>query len=357
MNESDRWEQGSEFHLLTGKTDADVKTPWGKRGMLYGSGRDAMRAVLLHGMAKLGWKRLWFPSFFCQEVLRSLIATGIDIKNYPYCPIDSKPGFVTDKVRIGDVLLRMNYFGQSSRMLQDDAEKTTIAIIEDHSHDPFSPCAYQSKADWCIASLRKTLPVPDGGVLWSPTKQRMPHEAPITEERAKGSLEKFTAMVLKGLYIEGNSVDKEGFRGLSISGESHIASGEISAMPVWTRNLMRCLPIDEWRKQKIKNHSAFTKVLSGIEWVRVLGHDKDGVAPFAAILLFDKEARRERVRSKLIENRVYPAVHWPMDEPALPNVPREHIELSHKIMTVHCDMRYSTTDMEKVASLIITYGN
>jgi hypothetical protein len=40
-------------------------------------------------------------------------------------------------------------------------------LVEDHSHDPFSPWAVGSSADYAFCSLRKTLPVPDGGLLWS----------------------------------------------------------------------------------------------------------------------------------------------------------------------------------------------
>lgn len=59
----------------------------------------------------------------------------------------------------------MNYFGlRTSRSNQS----LPIPVIEDHSHDLLGRWPLYSDADWCIASIRKTLPTIEGGMVWSP---------------------------------------------------------------------------------------------------------------------------------------------------------------------------------------------
>ena len=44
-------------------------------------------------------------------------------------------------------------------------EHPSIVLIEDHIHDPLSDWSQSSNADYAVASLRKTLPVPIGAML------------------------------------------------------------------------------------------------------------------------------------------------------------------------------------------------
>jgi hypothetical protein len=76
----------------------------------------------------------------------------------------------------------MNYFGL--RTPPDLELPEGVEVLEDHSHDPVSAWAEQSSADFCLASLRKTLPINDGGALWSPVGHRLP---PAPPDRAAAS--------------------------------------------------------------------------------------------------------------------------------------------------------------------------
>ena len=72
-------------------------------------------------------------------------------------------------------------------------------------------------------------------------------------------------------------------------------------------------------------------------------------APFAATLLFDSAQLRERVRTALIAERIYAAVLWPLEAPVVTGIPAEHVELSRRLLTLHCDFRYNLHDMARVA--------
>jgi hypothetical protein len=351
-----RWEHGSEFHWPSVLPTAVVANSWPEAACFWASGRDAFRALLLHGQRTRDWRRLWIPAYFCQEVAEAMQVTGITLTAYPDGPQFAEP--VTDNLDFqpGDVVLRVNFFGL--RVLPSVATLRTqqVETIDDHTHDPWSTSALQSDADWCLASLRKTLPVPDGGMLWSPVGHALPASAQLTAERRLASLEKLAAMLLKDLYLRGQPVEKQTFRQLALSGEAHIAAGEISDMPDWTRSLLAMFPVDDWRAIRRRNFEITAQALTDLPWLKVLQPAVVQACPFSAVLLVDSKPRRSFMRQKLIEAQVYPAVLWPLDVPIVVGVGEEFQDFSARMLSLHCDMRYSEADMLRVAELIKQFG-
>ncbi|UCG42174.1 MAG: hypothetical protein JSU73_09880 [candidate division WOR-3 bacterium] len=320
--------------------------------MLFGTARDALRGLLADGSTRRCWRRLWIPSYFCQDVVASLRSTGIVLVTYTD---DPENPLTVGNARFlpGDALLVVNYFGLRGMPSYDRLLPDTVAIIEDHTHDPWSVWAINSEADWCVASLRKTLPVPDGAVLWSPVGHPLFSEPALTVDRRAASLEKLAAMALKALYLEGLLGDKEFFRRLAISGEGRIASGDVSGITEWTRALLRTFPTGTWRERRRENHRVLLSAIGGIPWATVLRpQDAVDVCPFSGIVLFDSAERRDHVRECLMASRVYPTILWPLESLALPGIPPENVDFSRRMLSIHCDMRYSRADMLRVAEMI-----
>jgi hypothetical protein len=352
----DRWEFGSEFHWMPTPRRASEETPWSEAGNLYGSGRDALRALLAWGRSERGWRRVWVPSYYCQDVVAVIPPTGVEAAVYRDGPLDAGVGPGPLETGPGDVLLRVNYFGLRAGPPKP-AGPMRCEVIEDHSHDPWSGWAWRSDADWCFASLRKTLPVPDGGALWSPAGHPLPPAAPPTSERRSASAEKWAAMALKRFYLSGRPVEKEAFRRLAVDGERRIASGAVSGMPARTKDRVTAFPISAWRRRRKHNHKLMTGSLHGLDWLTVLrAGPGTGASPFSAVLVFESEALRSHVRRRLIEARVYPAVLWPLDEPVLDGIPEGQRDLSRRLLSIPCDMRYDEPDVLRVGSLIRRSG-
>ena len=357
MLSNDRWENGSFFHWLAYQNTVVTPSPWSRNGIYFGSARDAFRSLLEYGRTERGWKRFWVPSYFCQEVVTTFISTGIEVCLYADGPEDDEPGFDEIDSKPGDVLLRTNFFGLRDSLKSNAINRDQVEIIEDHTHDPWSDCAWESDADWCIVSIRKVLPVPDGGLLWSPREHNLPKTPVSTNEHQTACLEKLAAMVLKGLYLDGHPIEKEKFRALDISGESKMSTDTISAMSECTKSLLDCFPIKEWRDQRRINHTALSKALEGISGLRVLQPtDNEKTCPFSVIIVFDSMQQREYVRQKLISNKIYPAVLWPLEKNTNNTIHQKYIEFSRNMISVHCDMRYNSQDMAIVASLIREYS-
>lgn len=353
-----RWEQGSEFHWLDYQSDGKEATPWSDEGLYFGTGRDAFRALLYHGMSARRWRRLWIPSYFCQEVVSSLASTGIETAVYPDSPMMSMPDIEQICTRPGDVILIVNFFGLRGTPGQAVVGRHGVEIIEDHTHDPSSHWAMTSSADWCVVSLRKTLPIPDGAVLWSPSGHTMPPAIAPTGDHAKASLEKLAAMTLKALYLNAHAVKKDDFRRLAVAAEERIGTGIVSGMFGWTRSILPTFPVSRWRQHRRRNHEALCNALSGISWLTALKPKVDqDMCPYSGVLLLDTAGRREYLRQRLIDLRIYTAVLWPLDEPAIEGIPQEHVDTSRRMISVYCDMRYDEHDMEYVASLIADIGS
>ena len=333
----DRWELGSDFHLMS-ETGSGL-LPWATRPhSLWGSGRDAIRALFDWGREEHGWRSLLVPSYFCQEVVGS-IARSVPVRSYPWGPLTG-PYIVSSRVR--DVVLVPALFGARPSVSVDGPAMT----IEDHSHDLLAPWVKESRADYAIASLRKTLPLPDGGVIWSPKDRSVPSEEPLTGQHASSALLRLSAMILKRDYLLGEMVAKPAFRDMSVAGERTIASGPPSGISAFSRERLHTVPAQEWRARRARNLEVLRARLRSVDAFEILD------IPFALMLLFSHAEERDRVRKRLIDMDVYPSVLWSLDDPAVEGIPDEHIDLSHRILAIACDQRYSVTDMERVASVV-----
>lgn len=358
QTKSQYWEQGSDFHWLTYQKAIPKTLPWTNECIWGGSGRDLFRLLLKHGMHTHGWRRLWIPAYFCKDVTRSILTSGIDIAVYPHGPEDTDSPLEKIDFLPYDVLLLVNFFGISKKIQYRGDQRKIIAIIEDHTHDPWSNWAYTSNADWCIASLRKVLPLPDGGVLWSPLHHQLPSEVSVTNKRRNASLKKIAGMSLKALYINGHCIEKKVFRDLLTSGEEDVASGKISGMSDWAKNMLPAFPIDRWREKRRINHRCICNKLSGLPWLSVLREENnEDSCPFSAVLIFDTAERRNFVYEKLIQSRIYPAILWPLERPVINGTPERYVDLSRRILSIHCDMRYNESDMIYVGKQIRQFGN
>ncbi|MBW1917917.1 MAG: hypothetical protein JRI57_07840 [Deltaproteobacteria bacterium] len=360
MTLAKNWEHGSHFHLLTSWPSTVSPMPWGDNHSLYGSGRQALRALMEYGRANRGWRRLWVPSYFCQACIFCFTPL-MEVKLYPDHPWESGPQLDKIEPKPGDVLFVTNLFGLRAKPDMGALDRSQMEVVEDHFHDPCSKWAWTSDADWCVVHLRKTLPVPDGGLLWSPAGHPLPPALPVTPEHQVVALEKLAAMALKTLYLEDYPIEKDNFRGLAVSGEDSLrtgcAIGKVSGMTSWSANVFPTFPIEIWRERRRRNHGIVSAGLADLPWVKVLQPVTDAdTCPYAAILVVDSPERRSHLSQKLIAARIYPTILWPFEESATKEIPQVDIDFSQRMLTIHCDLRYTEADMEYVIALIRKYG-
>ncbi len=345
-----RWEYGSEFHWPSfhGQPRAPIVPA---DALMFASGRDAFAALIQHGCQQRGWRRWFMPTYFCPDVAAAIAATGLEVVRYddsPRWPVPVQPAV---PFRTGDVFLLVNYFGLRGQQAAGAVDLGVAELVEDHTHDPWSDWARSSGAAYCLASLRKTLPIPDGAALWSPGGHSLPSRAAVTAIRDSASQKKLAAMLLKRLYLQGEFADKPVFRRLQVEGEGGLAAGPVSGASRVAEQLLPVLPWDDWRMRRAENYGTLRQALENVAGTRVLGPAGAGSCPLALILECQTKELRERIRTGLIAAAMYPAVHWPIESQgceALQSAER----LSQRLLTLPCDFRYGSADLMRVVEVV-----
>ena len=336
-------EFGSDFHCLrTLNQEGSSIRDYFSNATFYASGRHPIIDLYRQN----AWKCLWVPEYFCYEVLASLEREGVKLRFYPDYPLandrDILRGIHFEK---GDALLRVNYFGLRSWRTN---QGVPVPVIEDHTHDLIGEWAANSDADWCIASLRKTIPLAEGGILWSPKGLKLKHEPDLTQENENLASRRWNAMRKKALYLDDKIADKNEFRIDMLSTEEEIEKLRISKIDKESADYLNGFDIDLWYRQKIANREIFKGIVDQIGGVKILEPENSGCNPFSLTMLFDTGEERDSYRVRLIERNVYPAVLWNIPE----NQSQVARNFSGRMLSIHCDARYSIEDMVKLRSII-----
>jgi hypothetical protein len=311
-----------------------------------------MRALIATGMRARGWRRWFVPTYFCEEVTAAIAGAGIEVVRYEDSPLLPAPPPLRKKPRPGDALLLVNYFGLREAGAADALDYAPADLIEDHTHDPWSRWALRSHAHYCIASLRKTLPIPGAGAVWSPQGLPLPDPVLPTRVRHDAMLMKLGAMMIKALYLEGHAVSKESYRALQLGGEERIASGDIAGLdPLMTR-VLTGLPWDSWRRQRRANHAVLARALRDAPGIEVLPASTDeGSCPFTVVATFADRALRDSLQTGLLAAAVYPSVLWPISAKGRPEL-AQAAGLAERMLALPCDFRYDSADVLRVAARV-----
>ena len=342
-------EFGSDFHYI--QPQGEVKNTlydFFPKANLYADGRQAL-IDLYHSQ---GWKRLWMPEYFCYDVIESLKHAGLDIRFYADYPGYGEDNKTLEAIqrngyfRPTDAVFRVNYFG--TRSYRNSERLSVAAIVEDHTHDLIGGWARFSTADWCIASLRKTLPLPEGGILWSPKDLPLPEEPAPYEENEKIAVIRWEAMKLKERYLAGEPVEKAAFRAGYVNTEEFFDTAPVCALDEQSKEYLRNFDIRNWYEQKRENWRLLKDIKK--DGLRVSYTENPACYPFSLVLLFDFIDDRERVRKALIDKQVYPAVLWNVPSPT----EGEIFKISRGMLSIHCDGRYNSDDIRQLKSIIET---
>ena len=335
-------EFGSDFHYIESYNSGRAHlTDVFRDSMLLADGRQCIVALIQQN----DWHRLWMPDYFCYEVIETVKEqTGIEVKLYEDNPLTE--GKVEQlPFQKGDVLLRMNYFG-----LRDVRRNNAISVsvIEDHSHDPFGHWALYSDADWCISSIRKSLPLSEGGMMWSPKGLEFPKIPQSSEDNEKIAAIRREAMEIKADYLAGKDVSKEEFREKYIETEKWFDTAGPSLIDQRTKDFIsKQFDLNLWLGAKRKNWVQLSSLVNK-ERCKVLTAEHESCTMFSLVILLQDKGKRDKVRKCLIENCVYPAILWDVPE----NASDESKSFSERMLSIHCDGRYNEEDITLLAGIL-----
>jgi hypothetical protein len=340
------WEVGSDFHYM-GPPPGPLQA-WPHPAVWYALGRHALAALARH-LSPRTRPVLWLPDYFCHDVA-SAWRQNCRIRFYRDGPAHAAPEWATLRPSPRDLVLAVNYFGvRQAAPWNTWRGAHPCILIEDHSHDPFSPWARSSRADYAFSSVRKTLPVPDGALLWSPRGRSLPPKP--RPGPAAGHDRRLAAMILKTEYLSGraSATLKPHYRRLLRQGEELLELGPVAAAAPFTELYLAGGCPQSWRKRRTENARRLLKLLHG--WRRaqpVFQKWPRGAAPLGVVLRFPSRAARNRCRAWLERHDVYCPIHWA----AAPDSTPESKSMAACILTIPADQRYSAADMERIAGIL-----
>lgn len=310
-------------------------------------GRSALRSVPVDYT-----KKILVPEFICESVVQCFPKEQIVFyKINDRLDIDENDLFDKWDAQVGTVYI-CHYFGfiqnkSLVKRVREKAEQDNCIFIEDLTQSLFS--SYIPQGDYMIASIRKWMPIPQGGVLFSHTSISLPDTTHVPQSKDNT---RAYGMILKDMFLnmdyDANSKYREIFREC----EEKIDSDEnIRTISSFAKYLISCQDVSALMQKRRMNFER-------LEW----GISKLGLAPIRS--LRDKEVplvypirikQRDKFREYLMENNIYCAVHWPFYN-IQPEVRINAKYNADTLLSLPIDQRYGSEEIDYMIDVIQQYG-
>ncbi len=344
-------ELGSEYNLDLNRLEYTQDNVYTylveKKSIFMDSGRGALQ-LLLKSLPK---GKVLMPNYICDSVI-DCFEKDYEIKSYQIntdFTIDIKD--IEEKLSSEiKILYIVQYFGSLMDSGRRDKilewkRKYNFIIIEDTTHSIFSKSCMIG--DYCICSLRKWFPIPDGGVLYGEPH----HMDKLIQKKVKDrkNIEKVNAMFLKTLYLQGKLECNELYRKIFVEEENRLdMQTELWGMSSFSRWLLSFFSISQIQEIRKKN---VRYLYSRLQQLYYAFSFKEEETPFT-LPIYRKD--RDNFRRYLIEHNIFCAVHWPiLNKTSIFDKHSE--EISAHILSLPIDQRYGTEEMDYMIKVIKNY--
>ncbi|MDD4096327.1 MAG: hypothetical protein PHP22_08830 [Oscillospiraceae bacterium] len=316
--------------------------------VLTSSGRGAISLILSQISPRV--KRALVPSYVCESVILPFERAGYELVYYEVDEFFVPKDISTLNTEIG-VFLHMGYFGFSTNeILVGEIEKLrarSVIIIEDVTHTLFSKYNPSPENDYVVGSLRKWLGVPCGGFA-AAVRQKMdcaelpPPPQELIELRTN-------SLRQKRLYMQtiDESLKKDFLNGFSEA--EKIFDDDVGAYQMDRLSVQIILEVDIERivHKRRENYRFLLEQLSEKVEIRAIFNTlPESVCPFIFPVIV--AADRDQMRRKLIEEKIYCPIHWPIPKQVDHLISSGTRATYDSILSIPCDQRYNLTDMNRI---------
>lgn len=351
-------EIGSEFWEFNSCISSVHKIPdwlnWGQENRLFVTGRTALDHIICDIKARHKFEIVYMPSYCCQTMIDPFISNGIKVLFYDVC-VNEEEGFCynIDYDLNCDAVLVMNYFGFLSSdtgvIIEKFKNKKRVTIIEDATQSLFCEKAYNSNSDYVFSSFRKWFATPGGSIA-----SKINSEFIINEPKKNHSSflnMRIEGMQLKKNYINLQNIEKNSF--LKIFNDAEILlenDYKNYTIDDVSFGIIENLNINKIRIERTSNAQ---RLLNGLTkssvYKPVFNKVTSNDCPlFVPVIV--KESKRDALKNHLIRNNIFCPVHWNKSDLHVLNGKTEFIYDNE--LSIICDQRYDTEDMEKIILVI-----
>ena len=158
---------------------------------------------------------------------------------------------------------------------------------------------------------------------------------------------KKNAMMLKSKYLEtGNESLKPEFLSMFKEANEWLANNYSGlSIDEESEKILNCIDADKERSMRRNNAKAIYDGIKEIDYIRPMFRIDDMDCPLFVPVIIDRDLR-DKVRKKLIDNKIYCPVHWPR-----PNADCNS-NLYDMELSLICDQRYNESDMQRIISVL-----
>lgn len=313
---------------------------------LFYTGRHAIKYLLQNLIEESKDATIWLPKYYCQHVTYWLQQSFSAIQFYNINAFSKKGENINilEFAAETDIVILNNFWGVFNYSIPA-TEKRPI-IIEDHSHGWLSNSCLNSNADYCFASLRKTLPIPLGGILWRPNGK----ELNIKKKFFKDDLKFYNnwdsianAMQLKTNYAKNTTLNsKETYLSLITNAEMYLHNQYdlINLKPEHTAYIEGFINKD-YNYSKKEHLDFIYTFLNFSENFKILNYKS--LVTFGLQLAFKDREVFTSLKRYLVKNHIYPSELWPGNQ-----ITNDYSFL----LNIHVDFRYNLEEIKYIVNSI-----
>ena len=314
------------------------------------SGREAIGLAL----ASLSPGKVLLPAYCCWSMSMPFEVAGWHISYYPVnedLTVDMPSLSALLKEQTPQMVLLVDYFGYASTNEAVQLIKNfdpSILIMEDFTHYLF--CLNEKMnplVDCYVASIRKSVGVPDGGVVLTSFPIKMNS---VSDDRTQFVSKHLAAGVLKKKYMySADDSMKVFYRGLQAEAGSEIKNDyNLYKISSESEAILSTLNVDAVKYARKSNYEHLYSVVKDNPYFDVLFAPGDNQSPFMFVV---KSKQRDLLQQSLAKLGVYCQVIWPVSDDAKSVCPIAK-EMEETMLAIPIDQRYGYYDIEEMGQRI-----
>lgn len=296
------------------------------------------------------------PAYTCESVINGFIEEG-----YSIVPYNIEKDYSADEK---DLLNKINLFHPSVVIYHDYFGFCTtdhltsmvkrvnqeIIVINDRTQSMFSTLD-DSSADFCVGSIRKWLPVPDGAFLMS--NKKLPEQ--LSDEDENLVTLECEAMTLKDKYLKDRKQDKVVFlQKFSLCRQYIDGQQKAYAMSSISRGIWSNSNENNLKELRRNNYNRLYVGLKDLSQIDIPLYQADSLTvPF--MFPVDTKGMQKEMQSFLARNNIFATVIWGCPEKIANDISQKVKYIYQNYLYIPCDQRYNEDDMQYIVDTINKY--
>jgi len=321
------------------------------------SGRGAISFLLTQINKKK--VRALLPLYTCESVIMPFIKRGYAVQFYDInkdLSINEESFHDGIKKFKPTVVFLHAYFGFDTigkiRTEYENLRDQDIIVIEDITHSMFSKFE-KPGADYYLASIRKWLALPDGGVAISIGKKLKSNTFKTHDELVNVNVR---AIRMKYEYTKNlDSQLKTEYRKLFYSMEDLLNNDyNFYSMSALSKTIISKTNFHDLGAARRSNFSyLLDKLETNCLVTPIFNQLPDKVVPLYFPVYVNGD--RAKLRAFLAEDEIYAPVHWEIPTECGQQLTETTKNIYESILSLPCDQRYSNEDMERIINRLSVY--